>query len=141
MQLTLQLAFSILSPTQFSLRVRHYIRNQRNTVRLHACINLSMMSYGRELHTKQIKRCLIRVRAEAFARALYGTVLTLNVLATTDNFMSVDHKAFKTAVWKALDGTIVLLRSCAIFPSSRLVSRLNLEINFGKYDPLLWWRP
>ena len=32
-------------------------------------------------------------------------VLTLNVLATTDDFMSVDHKAFKTAVWKALDGT------------------------------------
>ena len=32
-------------------------------------------------------------------------VLTLNVLATTDDFMSVDHKAFKTAAWKALDGT------------------------------------
>ena len=32
-------------------------------------------------------------------------VLTLNVLATTDNFMSVDRKAFKTAVWEALDGT------------------------------------
>ena len=32
-------------------------------------------------------------------------VLTLNVLATTDDFMSVDHKAFKTAVWEALDGT------------------------------------
>ena len=38
----------------------------------------------------------------------YGTgirVLTLNVLATTDDFMSVDRKAFKTAVWEALDGT------------------------------------
>ena len=38
----------------------------------------------------------------------YGTgirVLTLNVLATTDDFMSVDLKAFKTAVWEALDGT------------------------------------
>ena len=38
----------------------------------------------------------------------YGTgirVLTLNVLATTDNYMSVDRKAFKTAVWEALDGT------------------------------------
>ena len=38
----------------------------------------------------------------------YGTgirVLTLNVLATTDNFMSADRKAFKIAVWEALDGT------------------------------------
>ena len=38
----------------------------------------------------------------------YGTgirVLTLNVLATTDDFMSVDRKAFKTAVCEALDGT------------------------------------
>ena len=40
----------------------------------------------------------------------YGTgirVLTLNVLATTvtDDFMSVDLKDFKTAVWEALDGT------------------------------------
>ena len=30
-------------------------------------------------------------------------VLTLNVLATTDHFMSVDRKAFKTAVWEALE--------------------------------------
>ena len=39
----------------------------------------------------------------------YGTgirVLTLNVLATTDDFMSVDRKAFKTAVWEALERTI-----------------------------------
>ena len=38
----------------------------------------------------------------------YGTgirVLMLNVLATTDYFMSVDRKAFKTGVWEALDGT------------------------------------
>ena len=38
----------------------------------------------------------------------YGTgirVLTLNVLATTEDFMSVDRKAFKTAVSEALDGT------------------------------------
>ena len=39
----------------------------------------------------------------------YGTgirVLTLNVLATADDFMSVDRKAFKTGVWEeALDGT------------------------------------
>ena len=28
-----------------------------------------------------------------------------NVLATTDDVMSVDRKAFKTAVWEALDGT------------------------------------
>ena len=38
----------------------------------------------------------------------YGTgirVLTLNVLATTDDFMSVDRKAFKIAVWEALEGT------------------------------------
>ena len=38
----------------------------------------------------------------------YGTgirVLTLNVLATTDDFMSVNRKAFKTAVWEALEGT------------------------------------
>ena len=25
-------------------------------------------------------------------------------IRATDDFMSVDHKAFKTAVWKALDG-------------------------------------
>ena len=31
--------------------------------------------------------------------------LTLYVLATTDNFISADRKAFKTAVWEALDGT------------------------------------
>ena len=30
----------------------------------------------------------------------------LNVLATTDDFMSVDRKALKTAVWEALEGTI-----------------------------------
>ena len=38
----------------------------------------------------------------------YGTgirVLTLNVLATTEDFMSADRKAFKTAVSEALDGT------------------------------------
>ena len=38
----------------------------------------------------------------------YGTgirVLTLKVLASKDNFMSVDRKAFKTAVWEALDAT------------------------------------
>ena len=29
----------------------------------------------------------------------------LRLLSTTDNFMSVDRKAFKTAVWEALDGT------------------------------------
>ena len=62
-------------------------------------------------------------------------VLTLNILATTDNFMSVDHKAFKIAVWEALDGTKLFFSSCAMFPSS-----LSAEINFGKYDPLLWWR-
>ena len=27
------------------------------------------------------------------------------LLATTDDFMSVDRKAFKTAVWEAFDGT------------------------------------
>ena len=38
----------------------------------------------------------------------YGTgirVLAINILATTDYFMSVDRKAFKTAAWEALDGT------------------------------------
>ena len=38
----------------------------------------------------------------------YGTgirVLTQNVLATPDDYMSVDLKAFKTAVSEALDGT------------------------------------
>ena len=38
----------------------------------------------------------------------YGTgirVLALNALATTNDFMSVDRKAFKTAVWEALEGT------------------------------------
>ena len=56
--------------------------------------------------------------------------------------MSVDRKAFKTAVSEALDGTknsIVFLATryiaCAMFPSS-----LSAEINFRKYDPLLWWR-
>ena len=44
----------------------------------------------------------------------YGTtirVLTLNVLATTDDFMNVDRKAFKTAVWEreALDGTKIIV--------------------------------
>ena len=72
----------------------------------------------------------------------YGTgirVHTLNVLATTDDFMSVrvDRKAFKTAV----DGTkknqlfFSYMIACAMFPSS-----LSAEINFRKYDPLLWWR-
>ena len=38
----------------------------------------------------------------------YGTgirVLTLNVLATTEDFISADRKAFKTAISEALDGT------------------------------------
>ena len=42
----------------------------------------------------------------------YGTgtrvVLTLNVLATTVDFMGVDRKAFKTAVWEALDVGLLL---------------------------------
>ena len=49
----------------------------------------------------------------------YGTgirVLTLNVLATSDDFMSV---AFKTAEWEALES--------AMLPSS-----LSAEINFRK---------
>ena len=29
--------------------------------------------------------------------------VTLNVLATTDDFMNVDRKAFETAVWEALE--------------------------------------
>ena len=68
-------------------------------------------------------------------------VLTLNVLATTDDFMSVDRKAFKTAVWEALDGTkknqlfFSYMIACAMLPSSQ-----SAEINFRKYDPLLWWR-
>ena len=54
--------------------------------------------------------------------------------------MSVDRKAFKTAVSEALDGTknsIVFSYkiACAMFPSS-----LSAEINFRKYDPLLWSR-
>ena len=39
----------------------------------------------------------------------YGTgirELMLNVLATTDDFMSVDRKAFKTAVLEVMEGTI-----------------------------------
>ena len=54
-------------------------------------------------------------------------VLTLNVLATTDDFMSVDRKAFKTAVWEALERTIFLLHDSAMLPSS-----LSAEINFRK---------
>ena len=45
----------------------------------------------------------------------YGTairVLTLNVLATTADFMSADRKAFKIAVWEALEGTKNQLFSC-----------------------------
>ena len=49
---------------------------------------------------------LVRVNSYGYHEG-YGTgirVLTLNVLATLDDFMSVDLKAFKTAVWEALDG-------------------------------------
>ena len=54
----------------------------------------------------------------------YGTgirVLTLNVHATTDDFMSVDCKAFETAVWEASDGTkhqlfFSYMIACAMFP-------------------------
>ena len=61
-----------------------------------------------------------------YSYGYHGTgirVLTLNVLATTDDFMSVDHKAFKTAVWEALDGTkkinwFFYMIACAMFPSS-----------------------
>ena len=35
----------------------------------------------------------------------YGTGIRVLTYATTDYFMSVDHEAFKTAVWEALDGT------------------------------------
>ena len=50
-------------------------------------------------------------------------VLTLHVLATTDDFMSVDLKAFKTAIWEALDGTknqlfFSYMIACAMFTSS-----------------------
>ena len=48
-------------------------------------------------------------------------VYKLNVLVTTNDFMSVDRKAFKTAVWEALDST---KKSCAMFPSS-----LSAELN------------
>ena len=62
----------------------------------------------------------------------YGTgirVLTLNVLAATDDFMSVDRKAFKTAVWEALEGTFFYyMIACAMFPSSLP----SAEINFRK---------
>ena len=48
----------------------------------------------------------------------YGTgirVLTLNVLATTDDSMSVDRKAFKTAVREALEGILFsYMIACAI---------------------------
>ena len=58
--MTLQLAFSILSPTPFSLRVRDYIRNQRNTVSLHACINLSMTHETKVLNklTRRTRACV-----------------------------------------------------------------------------------
>ena len=39
----------------------------------------------------------------------YTCIPTLNVLATTDDFVSVDRKAFETAVWEALDGTKKLI--------------------------------
>ena len=63
-------------------------------------INLFMINY-----------CLVmKCWGEVTTKDICGTgitirVLTLNVLATTDEFMSVDHKAFKTAVWEALDVT------------------------------------
>ena len=49
-------------------------------------------------------------------------VLTLHVLATTDDFMSVDRKAFKTAVWK--EQFIGYMIAFTMFPSS-----LSAEIN------------
>ena len=54
------------------------------------------------------------------------------------NFMSVDRKAFKTAVWEAQKKNQLFFSymiACTMFPSS-----LSAEINFIKYDPLLWWR-
>ena len=67
----------------------------------------------------------------------YGTgirVLTLNVLATTDDFMSVDHKAFNG--WQKKKSIVFsYMVACAMLPNS-----LSAVINFRKYDPLLWWR-
>ena len=53
----------------------------------------------------------------------YGTgirVLVLNVRATTDDFMSVDRKAFKTAVdgTKKINCFFSYMIVCAMFPSS-----------------------
>ena len=71
-------------------------------------------------------------------------VLVLNVRATTDDFMSVDRKAFKTAVdgtklpWMAQKKNQLFFSymiACAMFPRS-----LSAEMNFRKYYPLLWWR-
>ena len=52
----------------------------------------------------------------------YGTrtcirVLTLNVFATTDDFMSVDRKAFKTAVWHTKKNQLFFnyMIACAMF--------------------------
>ena len=62
-------------------------------------------------------------------------VLTLNVLATTDDFMSVDRDG---RLWMAQKKNLLYFSykiACAVFPSS-----LSAEINFIKYDPLLWWR-
>ena len=49
-------------------------------------------------------------------------VYKLNVLATTDDFMSVNRKAFKTAVWEALDST---KKSCAMYVPKQPVSRIK----------------
>ena len=78
---------------------------------------------------------------EGYGTGIVIRVLTLNVPATPDDFMSVDLKPFKTAVWEALDGknkkSIVFsyMVACAMFPSS-----LSAVINFRKKDPFLWWR-
>ena len=69
----------------------------------------------------------------------YGTgirVLTLNVLGTTDYFMSVDRRAFKTAVLEALDGTILknqlffsYMIACAMFRSQAACQQKSISEN------------
>ena len=62
-------------------------------------------------------------------------VLTLNVLATTDDFMiTKPSKVPYGRHWMAQFFFSYMI-ACAIFASS-----LSAEINFRKYNPLLWWR-
>ena len=64
----------------------------------------------------------------------YGTgirVLTLNLLATTDDFMSVDRKVFKTAVYGRLwkEQFFSYMIACAMFPTEAACQQKSISEN------------